>query len=348
MSDETIQRKVEHLEVALSDEVESNKISFWQDVELIHTCLPEIDIDEIDLSVSFLGWKLKYPFILSALTGGCKRAEKINRVLAEVAKHFSVGMQLGSGRVLFENEAYLHTYRIARDIAPEIPLFANIGVPQINKQNFEKIKRMVESIGADGLVVHLNFLQEALMIEGEPFAKDRLSAIENLVKFLSVPVIVKETGCGISREIAMKLKDLGVSALDVAGKGGTSMALIELKRAKLRNNLRHERLCRIFSDWGIPTPISIIEAKTSGLPIIGSGGIRTGLDAAKAIALGADLVGMARPLLLWAQVGTDKVIDGLEIFFNELKIAMFLTGSRNLSDLRKKRVLIKGQVREWI
>ncbi|MCS7280594.1 MAG: type 2 isopentenyl-diphosphate Delta-isomerase [Desulfobacterota bacterium] len=347
MTKDTSERKSEHVEIALKEDVEFRH-SVWEDIEILHECLPELDLREVDPSVSFLKWHFKYPFIISALTGGWSGAEEINRVLALVAKHFSIGLETGSLRPLLESDEYEKTYRIPKLISPDVPLFLNIGAVQVTTENPARIKRIVEKMEADALVVHLNFLQEAVMIEGEPFAKGCFSAIERLISVLPVPVIVKETGSGISKETAAKLKSIGVSAIDVGGKGGTSMALIEKKRAELRNNKTYQRLCQTFAFWGIPTPISIIEVKDLGIPIIGSGGIRTGLDAAKAIALGADLVGMARPLLLSAVNGVEQTIEFLENFFLELKVAMFLTGSKTCADLKEKKLIITGRTREWL
>lgn len=343
-------RKSEHLEIALKEDLEYDGDSFFDDLELIHNPAPEIDFEEVDPSTQFLGKTLNYPFIISALTGGCKEALEINRILAQAAQHFSIGMQLGSQRVLLDSDEYLESYKVVRDFAPNILLFGNIGAPQLIKEykgkSLYRIQRLIDLVGADALVVHLNFLQEGVMIEGERTSKGFLEAIESLVEALEVPVIVKETGCGIPEHLAVKLKDTGIYALDTGGKGGTSMARLESIRAKRKGYEKFHKVAETFRSWGIPTPISVIVCKRSGLPVIASGGIRSGLDCAKAIAIGADLVGVARPLLLCAKEGLSKTLDYLDTFFFELKLAMFLTGSRNLSDLKTKKVIIKGELNE--
>lgn len=340
-------RKAEHIKIALLEDVEYNGRPYWEDVELVHTALPEIDLSDVQLSTSFLGWNLSYPFCISALTGGCPEAWKINKALAESAKYFNICMQTGSIRAYLESEDELYTYKVVREVSDSIPVMLNIGIPQA-KTNLEKIKKIVELMRADACVIHLNFLQEAVMVEGEPYASEALSTIEKLVKSLSIPVIVKETGCGISKELAEKLRDIGCAAIDVSGKGGTSMALIEKQRAKWKGNKMYERIAQTFSFWGIPTPVCIYMARDCGIPLIGGGGIKTGLDAAKAIALGADVVAVGRPLLLCAIQGLEKIVEYLETFFMELRIALFLTGSKNCSELKSKKTIITGKTREWI
>lgn len=345
-------RKSEHLRIAIEEDLEYEGRSIWEDLELIHNPTPELDLEEVDTSTEFLGKTLKFPFVISALTGGCEEGKRINEILAKVASHFSIAMELGSQRVLLESEEYLDSFRIARDKGGEILLFGNIGAPQVVKEyrskNLEKIQKIVDLVEADALVVHLNFLQEGVMVEGEPVSKGLYEALGELIRQIKVPVIVKETGCGIPGDVAVRLRDLGVYALDTGGKGGTVMAKLEAIRAKRLGNKKLEKAALTFKSWGIPTPVAVMECIKSGLPVIASGGIRSGLDCAKALALGATLVGVARPLLICANKGFEELVQYLEAFFLELRLAMFLTGSRNIADLRKRKVIVKGELREYL
>jgi isopentenyl-diphosphate delta-isomerase len=247
------------------------------------------------------------------------------------------------------------TYSTAREAAPHAFIAANIGAAQLIAQKsgvnytLEQIKGLVEAIGADALVIHLNFLQEAVMMEGESRARGCTEAIGRIASSIAVPLIVKETGAGISKSQALQLKSRGVAALDIGGAGGTSMALVESHRAASHQKQGFQRLGQTFADWGIPTAISIVEARSSGLPIIASGGIRNGLDAAKALALGANLVGIGRPLLSHALTkGYDGVIEWLEVFFDELSVAMFLAAAATIEELNQKRLIITGKTKDWL
>ncbi len=348
-----VERKAEHLRISTTMEVEANQ-EIWEDIHFVHECLPEIDRDEIGISTEFCGAHFRYPFFISALTGGHPDATAINGTLGKAAEHFGIGMELGSQSPLLDFPELESTYSAAREAAPNSFLVANIGASRLIPQqgttacNLEQIQELVQVIKADALAIHLNFLQELVMPEGDAKAKGCTEAIAKVAQAVSVPLIVKETGAGISRDQALKLKECGAVALDVAGAGGSSMALLESYRAASRHNQRYEALGRTFAHWGIPTPVSIMEAKASGLPVIASGGIRNGLDAAKALALGANLVGVARPLLSCALNGYDVVVDWLETFFAELSIAMFLTSAHTIGELQTRRIVILGKCREWL
>ena len=321
---------------------------------MLHQCLPEVNLEEIDLSTTFLGKSLKYPFVISALTGGYPEATKLNETLAKAAKYFGIAMEVGSQRSLIESPEVIRSYSIVREAAPEAFIIANIGAAQLIPQrespgySLEQIGTLIEAIRADALAIHLNFLQEAIMIGGDTRAKGCTEAIGRIVRSVNLPVIVKETGCGISKAEALRLKEEGVAALDLGGAGGTNMALVESYRAAQYKNQRHQKLGQSFGGWGLPTAISILEAKASGLPIIGSGGIRNGIDAIKALALGAALVGVARPLLICATKGYETVVEWLEGFFDELKVTMFMIGASRVKDLPEKKVCILGKTREWL
>lgn len=348
-----VARKAEHLHISSTMDVET-KEGGWEDVHFVHQCLPEIDREEIDLSTELCGHHFRYPFIISALTGGHPEATAINEPLARAAEHFGIGMELGSQSPLLDFPQMEETYSIARKAAPNVFLVANIGASRLITQQgiaactLEQIQELIQVIKADALAIHLNFLQESVMPEGDAKARGCTEALAKVAQAISIPLIAKETGAGISKAQALKLREHGAAVLDVAGAGGSSMALLESHRAASHHNQRYETLGRTFTHWGIPTLVSVIEAKASGLPIIASGGIRSGLDAAKALALGASLVGVARPLLLCALNGYQAVIDWLDTFFAELSIAMFLSSARTIRELQTKKTVILGRSREWL
>jgi isopentenyl-diphosphate delta-isomerase len=263
-------------------------------------------------------------------------------------------MELGSQSVLLHSSAMEYTYSIARETAPGVFLMANIGASSLIEQQgrtpctLDQIRQLLDIIRADALTIHLNFLQESVMPEGDSRARGCLNAIEGIVREIGLPVVLKETGAGISRAQAERLKDIGVSALEIGGAGGTSMALLESQRARRNNDLVHEALGATFAHWGIPTPVSLVEARSSGLPIVASGGITNGLEAAKALALGATLVGVARPLHIAAARGLEAVVEWLELFFEELSVAMFLSAASTISILHQRKTLVLGRTKEWL
>ncbi|MFH0942412.1 MAG: type 2 isopentenyl-diphosphate Delta-isomerase [Chloroflexota bacterium] len=347
------QRKREQVAVASTREVASALSAGWTDIHFLHRSLPEINRDDIDLSASFLGRRFKYPLVISALTGGYQEAETINRTLGRLAADFDLLLEIGSQRPMLGRPELSATYAAARRAAPSAFIAANIGVGQLIAQGEspplspEQVATLISAIEADALVVHLNFLQEAVMPEGDRQARGCLAAIGRLAATLSVPVIAKETGSGISGEQAQALKAAGVAALDVGGAGGTSMALVESYRARPQNG-RVPHPGQTFSSWGIPTAVAVVEARGSGLPLIASGGVRTGLDGAKALALGASLVGVAHPWLAALERGYQGAREYLEGFIGELAVAMFLVGAAKLSELGDKKLVVTGATRDWL
>ena len=247
-----------------------------------------------------------------------------------------------------------YTYSITREAAPNAFLVANIGASRLIEQpgqsrvRLEQIQRLIEVIRADALAIHLNFLQESVMPEGDSRARGCLDAIQEVAEELTVPVIVKETGAGISRSQAVRLRDSGITVLDIGGAGGTSMARLELHRARMNKNPKYEELASTFADWGIPSVVSLIEVSDSRLPVIASGGITNGLEATKALALGASLVGVARPLLYAAAEGYEALAGWLDRFLSELSVAMFLSSAVSITQLQKKKVVILGRTKEWL
>lgn len=345
----TEQRKAEHVNIILQENV-SSEANYWGDVHLVHRALPEIDLEEIDTSTTILGRKLAAPIVISSMTGGFGMGREINGNLAKAAAEVGVAMGVGSQRAALEKPDLVPTYSVVKDY--DVPLrFANLGAPQLVEQAGKRAygladaRRAMEMIDAHVLIVHLNFLQEVVQPEGDRRAKGVLAAIRSLATKL--PVMAKETGAGISHEVALQLKRAGVKAIDVGGLGGTSFSAVEYYRAKKDQATMKERLGATFWNWGIPTPASVVLANV-GLPIVATGGVRSGLDVAKAIALGASASGIAKPMLEAARVSADAVAQELRAFIEELRAAMFLTGSRTLKDLRAHPALVTRPTADWI
>ncbi len=342
----TSRRKIEHLDICVREKVESHGSGFG-DVELIHRCLPEIDKSAISTETRFLGHMLNAPIMIASMTGGHPETTAVNANLARAAESLGLGIGVGSQRAALEDREQESSYRVVRDVAPNAFIYGNIGAPQLLTYDLEKLEQAVEMIDADALAIHLNFLQEAIQPEGDLNAKGCLEKISEISSQLSVPVIVKETGAGISHMDAYALRKAGASALDIGGRGGTSWAGVEVYRARMEKDRIGEHLGKKFWDWGIPTAVSIIEADV-GLPIIATGGIRDGITVAKSIALGASLAGIALPLVSAAMEGQDGVQELLEIYIEELRATMFLTGSQSIEDLKKAPAVVTGHTREYL
>ncbi len=331
-------RKDEHVRISLEKNVAADH-NCWDDVQLIHNALPEINKEEIDLSTELFGKKMKVPLIIAGMTGGYKKAKIINENLAIAAEKFQIGMGVGSQRSALENPSLKDTYGVVKDY--NIPLrFANIGASQIvlwgPKKTLENARQMIDMVDADVFIVCLNFLQEVTQPEGEAHAKGCFDAIKNLAEDLDIPVVIKESGAGISHDVAERLSKTKVAGIDVGGAGGTSFAAIEHYRSFMIKDSLHERGGKTFWNWGIPTPTSILEvgdATDWKIPIIATGGIRNGLDAAKALALGANCAGVAHALLESATKGKDETIFEVDAIIKELRAAMFLVGADTVSKM---------------
>ncbi len=335
IGDATLKRKAQHVEIALNRNVEAKRRTHGLEcVEFVHQALPEIDFASIDTSVSFLGKKLAAPFMITATTGGFAGAEKINKEIAAACEREGIAFGLGSQRAMIENPEKLEKTFQVRDVAPNVFLCGNIGAAQLKHYPCKLVRHAVKAVGADALCVHLNALQEVVQPEGDKNWEDCLRAIETACCELGVPVIVKETGAGISSEAARELANIGVSAIDVSGVGGTSWSAVESYRGAAR-------IGETFWDWGLTTAESLRECRqATQLPLIASGGIRTGLDAARAIRLGATLAGGALPFLKAHSKGKSNGVAGeIKRWKTELGIAMFLTRSRNLKELAKARIV---------
>jgi len=346
----TEERKLDHLRICLNEDVESNLVTNgFEDIHFVHRALPELDKNDIDISTEFLDHRFEAPVIVEPMTGGEQSLSKeINAALASMVEEAGMGMGLGSQRAALEDSSLEETYTIVREKAPTAFLMANIGCTQLlSERGIEYAERVIEMVDADALSIHLNPLQEAIQPEGETYFLGVLQRIRDVVKEVKVPVIVKETGAGIASEDARKLAEVGVACIDVAGAGGTSWAAVEHYRAKSNRDELRAKLGKTFWDWGIPTAICLIEVKQSvSIPVIASGGIRTGVEGAKAISLGADLVGMALPFLKATVKGDVK--ETLNIFLEELKSVMFLVGARNLEELRSAPLVITGKTKVWL
>jgi len=333
----TAARKSEHLRLALEDRMQLER-RFFDRWRFEHVALPEISWDDLDTSVRFLGRGLRAPFLVSCMTGGTAEAGEVNRRLAEAAEECGIALGVGSQRAAIEDGSRAHTFR-GREQAPSVPLLANLGAVQLNYGfGIDECREAVAMIEADALVFHLNVLQEAIQPEGQRNFRRLLPRISEIAARIEVPVVAKEIGCGISGATARKLKEAGVEVIDVAGTGGTSWARIEASRADA------VPLGELFAGWGIPTPRSIREvAALEGVTVIGSGGIRSGLDAAKALAMGADLVGMASPFLEPAMESAEAVVEKVERTVRELKIAMLCVGARTVPELRQATLVREGR-----
>lgn len=331
-------RKLEHLLICENYDIEfRDKTTGFEDVELIHKALPEINKNTIDLSTEKFGKKLDSPFFITAITGGHPYSKSINKKLAIAAEDKNIALGVGSQRAAIEHPELSDTYTVVRDNAPNCLLIGNIGAPQL-----DLAQDAVEMLDADILAIHLNPLQEAIQPEGDLDARNYIDSIRDIVDLIDIPVMAKETGCGISAECAKQLVDAGVSYIDVEGAGGTSWAAVETYRSD------DKFYGETFWDWGIPTAVSTVEVASSvDVPVISSGGIRTGLEAAKAIALGADAVGMALPFLK-NSISIEQITSYIGKLEESLRIAMFLLGAKNIDELKNSNLIIKGETRQWL
>lgn len=328
-------RKADHIRINLEEDVDSGMTTGLEYYHFIHQAIPEINLGDVDLSVKLFGKSLRAPILISSMTGGTDEGGRINQTLAAAAQETGIAMGLGSQRAAIEHLELVDTFKV-RNVAPDILLFANLGAIQLNHgYGIDQCRRAVDMIDADALILHLNPLQEAVQPEGDTNFSGLLRKIESVSKTLHVPVIAKEVGWGISSMVARQLVDAGVAAIDVAGAGGTSWTQVEMYRAE---NPVQARLASTFINWGIPTAESIIQVHRScpDVPIIASGGIRTGLDIAKCIALGAILGGMAGPFLKAAADSIEATIKTIQEICREIQVTMFATGASCLPELVEK------------
>jgi isopentenyl-diphosphate Delta-isomerase len=338
---ETQARKADHIRVCLDEDVQCRDITTGLErYRFAHCCLPEIDRADIDLSTPFLGKMLGAPLLISSMTGGTELAKMINYRLAAIAQQYKLAMGVGSQRVAVENPQVIDTFAI-RSIAPDALLFANLGAVQLNyRYGMDECQRVVDHLEADALILHLNPLQECVQTKGDTNFRGLLDQIATLCEKLPVPVIAKEVGNGISAEMARRLIAAGVTAIDVAGAGGTSWSKVESERAA---DDHQRRLGATFADWGLPTAdcLTAVRAVAPHIPLIASGGLRNGLDIAKTIALGADLAGLAFPFLRAANDSEAAVQALTDVLIAEITTVLFCTGNATLADLRRSEMLQK-------
>mgnify|MGYP000910278770 CR=1 FL=1 len=340
-------RKADHIRVCLEEDVVSGH-NYWDDLQLIHDSLPEVDLEDIDTTTVLLGKRLSAPLMVTAITGGYAEAKKVNRNLAKACAALGIAMGVGSQRAAVE-KGDRSSYEVIRDAG--VPLvIGNLGAPQLIEQTrkkafgVEEARDAMDMIGADMLAIHLNFLQEVAQPEGDTKARGCLDAIRSLAREL--PCIAKETGAGMSRETAMRLKGAGIMGFDVSGTSGTSFSKVEAHRSQGMGDVRCTAIGRTFGEWGIPAPISVRLAQV-GLPVIASGGIVNGLQAIKSIAAGAQCAGLARAVLKDAMTSAEAAEERLRIMIEEMRVGMFLTGSSNVEQMAGKRVIFTGPAREW-
>jgi len=337
----TRNRKTDHIDINVHRDVQSSTTTGFELFRFVHNPLPELDLDEIETEVDFLGKKLRSPFLISSMTGGTPQAYKINVNLAEAAESHGIALALGSGRPGLESEKAAKTYAL-RKYAPTIPIFANLGAVQLNYGcGIDECKRVVEIAQADALILHFNSLQEALQPEGQTNFKGLLNKVGEICKKMPVPVIAKEVGWGFSAISARNLVNAGIACIDIAGAGGTSWSEVE----KYRNQQSFRvRISSHFRDWGNPTALALEEvcAALPEVPVIASGGLRNGLDVAKSLVLGAGVAGMAGPFIKAAVVSSQAVADILTEINLELRIVMFAVGARNQKELQKQSLIKKA------
>jgi isopentenyl-diphosphate delta-isomerase len=337
----TASRKDEHLRINIDEDVAAKGIETgFDDWRFVHRALPEIDLDDVELRTTFLGRNVGAPLLVSCMTGGTEQAQVINQRLARVAQAHGLAMGLGSCRVLLEQPDVLPTFDV-RALAPDVPLLANLGAVQLNLGvGVDDCRHLLQTLRADALVLHLNPLQEALQTSGNTGFSGLLARIAIVCAGLSAPVIVKEVGWGIADDLVTRLFEAGVAAVDVAGAGGTSWS--EVERHRTTDPVR-ARVAASFAGWGIPTADALIRARSAapGSVLIASGGVRNGIDVAKALTLGADCVGIAGPFVRAAAAGDDALGETVNVILEELRLAMFCVGAATIFDLRCDSHLVR-------
>jgi len=343
-------RKQRHLRISLEEDVQSDIGTGFEDVRLIHRAIPEMNLNEVSTETRIFNRRLSAPIIISAITGGTYEGMKINAILASIAEEMGLGIGVGSQRIAIENPSTEKTFSVVREKAPSTLVIGNLGCPQLSLGwGVSEAKCCVEMIDADALAIHMNPLQEAVQVRGDSKYRGILTKVQEVVKGIDVPVVMKETGCGIAFEEALRLEEAGVEGLDISGVGGTTWAAVEHYIAREEGKREQEALGEALWNWGIPTAISVVEtSRSTKLKIIASGGIRTGIEIAKAIALGSDTVGIAKPFLEKAMEGSDTLRDYINQILFELRTVMFLVGAGSIEELKRAPAVILGRTAEWL
>jgi isopentenyl-diphosphate delta-isomerase len=344
----TARRKDSHLDLCATGDVEpAENSTLLECVKLVHCAMPELDVEEVDLSTEFLGKRLRYPLLVTGMTGGTERAGAVNKDLALLAERHGLAFGVGSQRAMAEHPERTATFAV-RDVAPTVPLLGNIGLYQAVAMGVDGVRKLADAIGADGMALHLNPGQELAQPEGDRDFRGGYKVVEGLVRAFGRRLLVKETGCGIGPDVARRLVELGVHNLDVSGLGGTSWVRVE----QLRATGAQAEVGAQFSSWGIPTAAAIASVRRAvgnDARLVASGGLRTGLDAAKVIVLGADVAGMALPLFRAQQAGgLQGAEQALGVILTALRQVLVLTGSRTCAELRQKPRVVTGELKDWL
>jgi isopentenyl-diphosphate delta-isomerase len=340
------QRKIDHLDLATHGDVGFKRTTtLFECVRLVHNALPELAWEEVDTTVGAFGKSLRAPIVIAAMTGGTERAQRINRELAAVAEAAGVAFGLGSQRAMHRDQAAGSTYQV-RDVAPSTVVLGNLGIVQAAAMSTANVAELVAAVGADALCIHINPAMELVQAEGDRDFRHGLATLQRLSTELPVPVIAKETGCGISADVAARLRSASIRHVDVSGAGGTSWVAVETHRAPADR----KSIGEAFWDWGIPTAASVALSAPHGFDtLIATGGIASGLDVAKAIALGADLAGMARPVLQALEGGgRDAALALLDRVHTELRVAMLLVGAASVRALKRAPRIVLGELSAWM
>jgi len=337
-------RKADHLDLCASDAVAfQRKTTLLEQVQLVHDALPELAVDEVDLTTKIAGYELKAPLVIAAMTGGLKRADEVNRDLAQVAEKYGLAFGFGSMRPLLE-DGVTAGYMV-RDVAPNAVIFGNIGVVQASKASNQQIQDMVGLTGCSALCVHLNPAMEVVQPEGDDDFRGGYDTLARIQDNLNIPVIAKETGCGLSRKVGKRIVELGIKTVDVSGAGGTSWVGVETLRAKARTR----SLGELFWDWGIPTGGSVAQLADLDLEVIATGGVANGLDVARAVALGATAGGMARPFLMaWNDGGIEASMKMADQVLMEIRIAHLLAGAKDSATLQQQPLVLGPDLLRWV
>lgn len=346
--DATARRKDSHLDLCAEGDVEpEGNDTLLSQVHLVHCALPELALSEVDLSTPFFGKRLAAPLLVTGMTGGTERARQVNRDLAQVAEELGLAFGVGSQRAMSEDPSRAETFRV-REVAPNAVVLGNIGLPQAAKVGVDGVVRLVDEIGADGLAVHLNVAQELAQPEGDRDFRGGSEVLRQLARRYGDRLLVKETGCGLSPAVARRLVECGVKCVDVSGLGGTSWVRVE----QLRAGGSAAEVAAGFAGWGIPTAAAVASVRRvvgEGVTVVASGGIRTGLEVAKCLGLGADLAGMALPLFRAQQRGgREGARAAAEVVVQSLRHAVLLSGARTPRELRQKTVVVTGELKDWL
>ncbi len=337
-------RKDSHLQLCAERDVEHRRSTMLEQVHLLHDSLPELALSDVDLSVEYFGRRLQAPIVISGMSGGTDNGRELNRAMATAAQKFGLAMGVGSQRAMLVCPEAIDTFRV-REVAPDILLFANLGFVQARDAGVKRVAELVEAIRADAICIHLNPAQELVQDEGDRDFRGCLDAIAELVDELHVPTIVKETGCGLSPATLARLAAIGVEWVDTAGAGGTTWTGIE----GMRGGARQQSLVEALHEWGIPTAASVAYARRAGFRVIASGGIRTGLDAVRAIALGADAAGLALPFLrAYAAGGTAEVLNAAASLVESIRSIAMLVGAPSVEALRAAPRVLGPELRAWL